>query len=82
MLEECFFSKDKFFKDLDLFHDCKTTDLGLIFFHKKIILYFFSSVVMILMQYLKHYLRIYLGKLWKIDFTLLIKPLELCKLLP
>ena len=35
--------KKIFFKDF--FHDCSTTNLGVILFHKKIILYFFSRVL-------------------------------------
>ena len=44
-LEEFFFSEAFSFKDLELFHDCKTTNLGIIFFHKRLILYFFSRVI-------------------------------------
>ena len=41
-----FFWKHIFFKDLELFHNWKITNLGVIFFHKKLlILYFFSRVV-------------------------------------
>ena len=44
-LEKVVFWKKIFWRTWSFFHDCKATDLGLIFFHKKIILYFFSSVV-------------------------------------
>ena len=36
-----FFRKNLFSKTWSFFRDCKTTGLGLIFFHKKCILYFF-----------------------------------------
>ena len=74
-----FFFEKKFFSSTwNFFHDCKTSDLGLIFFHKKITLYFFFKCgYLISMQYYKHDLRIYLEKLWQTgDFTLLNKPLE------
>ena len=44
-LEEFLFQKKFFFKDFELFSRCKTTNLGVIFFQKKLILYFFSKVV-------------------------------------
>ena len=49
-----FFSR-KFFisKTWSFFHDWKTTDLDLIFFHKKIILQFFSRVIVNLNTILK-----------------------------
>ena len=52
------------------------------FFHKKLILYFFFKCdYLILIEYQKHALKIYLEKLWKVDgFTLLNKPLEPYKL--
>ena len=37
-----FFRKIFFSRTWSFFHHCKTTNLGLIFFHKKIILYFFQ----------------------------------------
>ena len=44
-LKEFFFRKIFFSRTWSFFHDCKTFYLGLIFFHKKLILYFFSSVI-------------------------------------
>ena len=41
-LEEFFFRKKVFARTWSFFHDCKTADLSLIFFHKKLILYFFQ----------------------------------------
>ena len=39
-----FFQKTFFSRGWSFFHDYKTTSLGVIFFHKKLILYFFSPV--------------------------------------
>ena len=44
-LEEFFFRKSFLSKTWSFFHDYKTTNLGVIFFHKKIISYFFSRVI-------------------------------------
>ena len=44
-LEEFFFRKNFFSRTWRFFHGCETTDLSLIFFHKKVISYFFSSVI-------------------------------------
>ena len=44
-LEGFFFQKIFFSRTWSFFRDCKTTILGVIFFHKKIILYFFSRVI-------------------------------------
>ena len=40
-----FFRKTLFSRTWSFFHDWKTTNLGAIFFHKKIILYFFSKMI-------------------------------------
>ena len=44
-LEEFFFQKIFLSRTWSFFHDCKTTNLGVIFFHKKLISYFFSRVI-------------------------------------
>ena len=44
-LDNFFFQNNFFSKTWSFFHDYKTTDLGLIFFHKKIILCFFSNLI-------------------------------------
>ena len=44
-LEEFFFQKIFLSRTWSFFHDCKTTNLGVIFFLKKLILYFFSRVI-------------------------------------
>ena len=42
-LEEFFFFQKNFFsRTWSFFHDCKTSNLGVIIFHKNLILYFFS----------------------------------------
>ena len=41
---EKFFSKIFLSRTWSFLHDCKTTNLGATFFHKKLILYFFSIV--------------------------------------
>ena len=42
-LEEFFFQKNFFSRTWSFFHDSKTTNLGVIFFHKKLVLYFFQG---------------------------------------
>ena len=44
-LEAFIFGKKIFSRTCSFFHDCNTTNLSIIFFHKKIILYFFSRVI-------------------------------------
>ena len=44
-LEAFIFGKNFFSRTCSFFHDCNTTNLSIIFFHKKIILYFFSRVI-------------------------------------
>ena len=46
-LERFFFRKTFFSRTWSFIHDCNTTNLGGIFFHKKIILYFFSRVIIL-----------------------------------
>ena len=44
-LDRFFFRKTFFSRTWSFFHDSKTTNLGAIFSHKKLILYFFSKVI-------------------------------------
>ena len=44
-LQEVFFQKMFFSRAWIFLHDGKTTNLDVIFFHKKLILYFFSMVI-------------------------------------
>ena len=44
-LDGVFFLKNTFSKSWSFLHDRKTTNSGVIFFHKKLILYFFSNVI-------------------------------------
>ena len=44
-LEEFFFQKIFLPRTWSFFRDCKTTNLGVVFFHNKLILYFFSRVI-------------------------------------
>ena len=44
-LIEFFFEKFFFSRTWTFFHDCKTTNLGVIFFHKKLISHFFSRMI-------------------------------------
>ena len=44
-LDGFFFRKTFFSRTWSFFHDWRTTNLGVIFFHKKLILYFFSKVI-------------------------------------
>ena len=62
------------------FRDCKTIDLGFIFIHKKLILYFFQVWLFSFNIIPKNALIIYLEKLKNGGFTLLNKPLEPYKL--
>ena len=52
-LDQFFFRKFFISKTWSFFHDWRTTDLDLIFFHKKIILQFFSRVIVNLNTILK-----------------------------
>ena len=44
-LEGFFFWKNFFSRTWSFFHDCNTTNLGVFFFQKKLIFYFFSRVI-------------------------------------
>ena len=58
-----FFFQTFFFQGQSFFQDCKTTDLGLIFFQEEIILYFFFQVWLFNFNTILKTLRIYLEKL-------------------
>ena len=79
-LEEFFFLKKFFFKDLELFSTTAKPLIWASFFRQKNIFILFFQVRLFNFN-AKDPLRIYLEKLWKVgDFTLLNKPFEPYKL--
>ena len=75
-LEEFFFQKIFVSRTWNFFYDCKTTNLGIIFFHKKLIFYFFQGWLFNFDVILKTcFKNLFWKTVWKNgDFTILNKP--------